>query len=164
MTYAGLITWAIGGVLGLILQATLLFKDLLVAYQASLKAPLTQLCVWADCQILPLQLADAVVIDHAAIDLLHHSPMGVDDVPPSPQWSFEIHLRNSAKVPVATPQVELTLTDAQDQALMRKVIDLSSWGAPAVMAPGQIVSLSRQLGLRHPESGFMGYRLLTFYP
>lgn len=163
MTYAGLITWALLGVLGLALQATLLFKDLLAAYQPSLAAPLVQLCAWAGCQILPLQLAEAVVIDHAAIDQLQISASAEDQVS-SPQWSFEIHLRNSAKVPVATPWVELTLTDAQDQPVMRKVIHLVSWGAPAVMAPGQIVSLSRQLSLSNADSGFMGYRLLTFYP
>jgi hypothetical protein len=163
MTYAGLITWALLGVLGLALQATLHFKNWLAAYQPSLEAPLVQLCAWAGCQILPLQLPEAVVIDHAAIDQLQISVSAEDQVS-SPQWSFEIHLRNSAKVPVATPWVELTLTDAQDQPVMRKVIDLAPWGAPAVMAPGQIVSLSRQLSLSNAGSGFMGYRLLSFYP
>jgi hypothetical protein len=79
-------------------------------------------------------------------------------------WAFEVHLRNSAKVPVATPWIELTLTDAQDQAVMRKVLDLSQWGAPPVMASGDILPMSLQLGLVNPEVNFVGYRLLTFYP
>ena len=161
MTYAGLITWALLGALGLLFQATLLFKDALAAHLPSLQPALTQLCAWADCQVLPLQQSDAVVIDHASIDQLHSHD---DDPVARPQWSFELHLRNSASVSVATPWVELTLTDAQDQAVMRKVIHLADWGAPAVMAPGQILSLSRQFGLAHPESNFLGYRLLTFYP
>ena len=81
-----------------------------------------------------------------------------------PRWAFEVHLRNSAKVPVATPWIELTLTDAQDQAVMRKVLNVSQWGAPAVMAAGDIMPLSFQLGLLNPEVPFVGYRLLTFYP
>jgi hypothetical protein len=119
--------------------------------------------VWANCQILPLQQTDAVVIDHAAIDQLHPRP-NPDDADTAPQWSFEIHLRNSAKVPVATPWIELTLTDAQDQPVVRKVMHLTEWGAPTVMAPGEIWSLSSQLSLSSSDSHFMGYRMLTFYP
>jgi hypothetical protein len=163
MTYAGLITWALLGVLGLCLQATLLCKDVIAAHQPALQPALVQLCEWMNCKVLPLQQADAVVIDHAAIDQLPSSPEAEAQASER-HWSFELHLRNSASVSVATPWVELTLTDAQDQAVMRKVIHLADWGAPAVMAPGQILSLSRQFGLAHPESNFLGYRLLTFYP
>ena len=161
MTYAGLITWALLGALGLLFQATLLFKDALAAHLPFLQPALTQLCAWADCQVLPLQQSDAVVIDHASIDQLHSHD---DDPVARPQWSFELHLRNSAKVPVATPWIELTLTDAQDQAVVRKVVNVTQWGAPAVMAPGEIVSLDHQLSLSDPAQSFLGYRLLTFYP
>ena len=67
-------------------------------------------------------------------------------------------------MPVATPWIELTLTDAQDQAVVRKVVNVTQWGAPAVMAPGEIVSLDHQLSLSDPAQSFLGYRLLTFYP
>lgn len=160
MVYAGLITWAILGVLGLMMQLTLLFKNELATFQPALQPALKQLCVWADCQIAPLQQADAVVIDHAAIDQQGH---GMDDAP-TPFWTFEIHLRNSAAFALATPWLELTLTDAQDQVVMRKAIDVKQWGAPAVLAPGEIVSLTHQLTLINPDLNFMGYRLLTFYP
>ena len=160
MVYAGLITWAILGVLGLMMQATLLFKNELATFQPGLLPALKQLCVWADCQISPLQQADAVVIDHAAIDQQVH---GMDDAS-SALWTFEIHLRNSAAFAVATPWLELTLTDAQDQVVMRKAIDVKPLGAPAVLAPGEIVSLTHQLTLINPDLNFMGYRLLTFYP
>jgi hypothetical protein len=160
MVYAGLITWALLGVLGLMLQATLLFKDALATYQPWLHPALSQMCALADCKISPLQWPDAVVIDHAAIDL--QQTLDIDSE--VPRWAFEIHLRNAIAVPVATPWLELTLTDAQDQAVMRKVIDLQELGAPPVMTPGQIVSLAHQLSLLNPELNFSGYRLLTFYP
>jgi hypothetical protein len=48
MVYAGLITWALLGVLGLMLQATLLFKDALATYQPWLHPALSQMCALAD--------------------------------------------------------------------------------------------------------------------
>ena len=160
MVYAGLITWAFLGVLGLMFQATLLFKDALATYQPWLHPALSQMCALADCKISPLQWPDAVVIDHAAIDL--QQTMDTDSE--APHWAFEIHVRNTAAVPVAMPWLEITLIDAQDQAVMRKVIDLQDLGAPPVMTAGQIVSLAQQLCLLNPELNFSGYRLLTFYP
>jgi hypothetical protein len=163
MTYAGLITWAFLGVLGLLFQAAVHYKDVLAAYQPSLKPVLLQLCAWTDCQVSPLKQADVVVIDHAAID---HKQSGTGAVEPAelPHWAFEVHLRNSAKVPVATPWIELTLTDAQDHAVMRKVLNLSTWGAPSVLGAGEILPLSLELDLLNPDVNFLAYRLLTFYP
>lgn len=163
MTYAGLIAWALLGVLGLVFQASVFFKDVLAAHQPDLRPALAQLCLWADCKVSPLKQSEAVVIDHAAID---QAPMSSDavDAGASLHWAFEVHLRNSVKVPVATPWIELTLTDAQDQTVMRKVLDLSQWGAPPVMAAGEILPLSLQLDLVNAELHFVGYRLLTFYP
>lgn len=163
MTYAGLIAWAILGVLGLVFQATVFFKDVVAAHQPDLQPALAQLCGWANCKVAPLQQADAVVIDHAAIDPITLSSEALE-AEALPRWAFEVHLRNSAKVPVATPWIELTLTDAQDQAVMRKVLNVSQWGAPAVMAAGDIMPLSFQLGLLNSDVPFVGYRLLTFYP
>lgn len=164
MTYAGLITWALLGVLGLMLQATLLFKDALAANHVALQPVLMQLCQWANCKIVPLKIPDAVVIDHAAIDQIPVSVLVDETLAAHPQWAFEIHLRNTAPVSVAMPWVELTLTDAQDQPVMRKVIDLMPLGAPGVMKPGEILSLQHHLELRDPQIMFLGYRLLTFYP
>lgn len=165
MIHAGLITWALLGVLGLMLQASLLFKDALAAYHPTLRPVLVWLCQsTASCQITPLKIADAVVIDHASIDQLPVQVLLDETLSSPPRWAFEIHLRNSAQVSVAMPWVELTLTDAQDLPVMRKVIDLSEAGAPAEMTPGQILTFKQELSLRDPQRMFMGYRLLTFYP
>jgi hypothetical protein len=105
-----------------------------------------------------------VVIDHASIDQLPVQVLLDETLSSPPRWAFEIHLRNSAQVSVAMPWVELTLTDAQDLPVMRKVIDLSEADAPAEMTPGQILTFKQELSLRDPQRMFMGYRLLTFYP
>ena len=62
MARKGLIAWAVLGLLGLIFQATLFFKDSLAAHHPQWRPELEYFCKWVGCQIEPLQLADAVVI------------------------------------------------------------------------------------------------------
>jgi hypothetical protein len=167
MTFLGLRAWAVLGLLGLLglaLQAVWLFKDPLATYQPALKPILELVCQQVGCQIRPLQKTEAVVIDFASIDLLRSEHPLDEMVLEAPQWVLQINLRNSDTVPVATPWVELTLTDVQDKPVVRKVLNLSEWGTPAVMAPGEITEHELLLSLKRENASFMGYRLLTFYP
>ena len=180
MARKGLIAWAVLGLLGLIFQATLFFKDSLAAHHPQWRPELEYFCKWVGCQIEPLQLADAVVIDHAAIDRLAEPDGNLEALKaintinadqalgasPAvlPQWRFQITLRNTQNLPVAMPWIELTLTDAQDQAVMRQVFNPSILGAPKVLKAGETWAQDLSLRLAHPVSDFLGYRLLTFYP
>jgi hypothetical protein len=174
MARKGLIAWAVLGLLGLIFQATLFFKDSLAAHHPKWRPELEYFCKWMGCQIEPLQLADAVVIDHAAIDRLAQSDGNLEALNADqalgaspavlPQWRFQITLRNTQNLSVAMPWIELTLTDAQDQAVMRQVLSPSVLDAPKVLKAGETWSQDLTLGLANPQIGFLGYRLLTFYP
>ena len=164
MTFWGLWAWAVLGLLGLVLQAVWLFKDPLATYQPAIKPILERVCEQVGCLNKPLQKTDAVVIDYASVDLLRSEHPLDEMVLEAPQWALQINLRNSDVVPVATPWVELTLTDVQDKPVMRKVLNLAEWGTPAVMAPGEIIELELLLSLKQESANFMGYRLLTFYP
>ena len=164
ITFWGLWAWAVLGLVGLVLQAVWLFKDPLATYQPALKPILERVCEQVGCQIKPLQKTDAVVIDYASVDLLRLEHPLDEMVLEAPQWTLQINLRNSDVVPVATPWVELTLTDVQDKPVVRKVLNLREWGAPAVMAPGEIMEHELLLSLKLESASFMGYRLLTFYP
>ncbi len=174
MAHKGLIAWAVLGLLGLIFQATLFFKDSLAAHHPKWRPELESFCKWMGCQIEPLQVADAVVIDHAAIDRLAQSDGSLEALNADqalgaspavlPQWRFQITLRNTQNLPVAMPWIELSLTDAQDQAVMRQVLSPSVLGAPKVLKAGETWSQDLSLGLANPQIGFLGYRLLTFYP
>ena len=164
MTFWGLWAWAVLGVLGLVLQAVWLFKDPLATYQPAIKPILERVCEQVGCQIKPLQKTDAVVIDYASVDLLRSEHPLDEMVLEAPQWALQINLRNSDVVPVATPWVELTLTDVQDKPVVRKVLNLTEWGAPPVMSPGEIMEHELLLSLKRENASFMGYRLLTFYP
>jgi hypothetical protein len=164
MTFWGLWAWAVLGLLGLVLQTVWLFKDPLATYQPAIKPILERVCEQVGCQIKPLQKTDAVVIDYASVDLLRSEHPLDEMVLEAQQWALQINLRNSDVVPVATPWVELTLTDVQDKPVVRKVLNLTEWGAPLVMAPGEIMEHELLLSLKRENASFMGYRLLTFYP
>ena len=166
MRFWGLAAWALLGLLGLVIQTVYFFKDPLATYHPSLKPLLLEACQLVGCQIRPLQKTDAVVIDYGSVDAIRsdESPEKLANSAQPMQWALQINLRNSDSVPVAMPWVEVTLTDAQDAPVMRKVLNPVDWGAPAVLSPGQIIEQQLLLSLKKEESVLMGYRLLTFYP
>ena len=164
MTYWGLWVWAVLGLFGLAFQSVFLFKDSLASYQPALKPILELACRQLGCQIKPLQKTEAVVIDYASVDLLRSEHPLDDMVLQAPQWTLQINLRNSDVVPVATPWVELSLTDEQDKPVVRRVINPVDWGAPAVMGSGEMVEHQLLLSLKRESADFVAYRLLTFYP
>lgn len=108
-------------------------------------------CIELGCDALPPLVRDAVQIDtsgwtpHAGGFVL--------------SWS----LRNATLQSVTTPALELTLMDAQDQVLVRRVLDVVQLGAPAELKPGEVWQTQR---LILAEAGLVpsGYRLLSFYP
>ncbi|MEG1456414.1 MAG: DUF3426 domain-containing protein, partial [Comamonas sp.] len=67
-------------------------------------------------------------------------------------------------VAVAMPMAELTLTDAQDKPLLRRVIDLQPLGAPLQLLPGQEWSASISVQVQPLSAPVAGYRALVFYP
>jgi len=166
MSFWGLVTWAGLGLVGLLYQTLLVFKDPLATHYPPLKPILIEACHQLGCRIHPLRIPDAVVIDFASIDLKQAAQaqdeilLGLDE----PQWTVQIHLRNADKVPVATPWLELTLTNVQDAALVRKVLNPVDWGGADVISLGEIVEYELVMKLKKQHSAFMGYRLLTFYP
>ena len=174
MAHKGLIAWAILGLLGLTFQAALFFKDNLAAHHPQWRAELDTLCKWVGCQIEALQVADAVLIDHAAIDLITEqeavsSAIHTADVLDASQmalsqWRFQMTLRNSQSISVAMPWIELTLTDLEDHAVMRQVFNPLAMGAPEELNAGQVWSQDLRLRLKSDQIAILGYRLLTFYP
>ena len=164
MSFWGLTVWAVMGLLGLVLQTVLLFKDHLAAYQPELKPLLVTACQNLGCQIRSLQKTEAVVIDHAAVNLVPLDHPLDEMVLQAPQWVLQINLRNSDVLPVATPWLELSLTDEQDKPVVRRVINPVDWGAPAVMGPGEMIEHQLLLSLKRESADFVAYRLLTFYP
>jgi predicted Zn finger-like uncharacterized protein len=131
-------------------------RDRLAAAEPALKPWLQELCVAFRCTVGPPRQIEAIAIDSSSFNKLR-----------SDTYRLSFTLKNGATIPVATPSMELTLTDTQDQPVIRRVLTPGEMGAAAaVLAPGGEWSGGVTLALSgNGNSGrIAGYRLLAFYP
>ncbi len=131
-------------------------RDRISASVPSLKPLLASICVATGCKISPMQNIDAVVIDSSAFSKLQN------DV-----YQLSFSLKSTALVEIATPSLELTLTDMQDQPLIRRVFSPDELGrSNQNLLIGVEWAGSRTLMLNpSPDAArIAGYRLLAFYP
>lgn len=138
----------------LLLQIALHERNTLVAWKPQWRAPFESLCAVMRCELAPRK--------HIASVLVTGSSFAHDERPN--HYRLDISIHNQSALSVATPAVELTLTDGQNQVLVRKVLDLAEIGAPAELAArsewsGTLPVMTQ--GLNLPVSG---YRVTAFYP
>jgi len=81
-------------------------------------------------------------------------------------YVFNVVLRNQSVLQVASPAIELTLTDIHDQVLVRRVLLPHEWPRPSpTLAPGAEWALQFELAFDGVEGRVMtGYRAILFYP
>lgn len=141
--------------LALALQFVLAERHRLAAHLPGLRPALVSLCVPLRCEVLPLQRIDAVVIDASSFNKARGE-----------LFQFDVEVRNTAGVPLAMPALELTLTDSQDQPLVRRVLTPADLQAPTELGASGAWSGSLPVGLQAPVSAdrVAGYRVLAFYP
>lgn len=141
--------------LALGLQWVVQQRDWLAAAQPRLRPWLASLCVPARCRLAPPRQIEAIVIDSSSF-----SKLGAD------AFRLSLTLRNSAAMEVATPALELTLTDMQDQAVLRRVLHPAELGAPpALAAAGEwSASTAMTVDAKGGAARIAGYRLIAFYP
>lgn len=139
----------------LALQWAVQERDWLAARQPALKPWLVRLCEPLQCQVRPLRRIESVVIDSS--ELVRRL---------GNFHSFDFVLKNTADVSLAMPALELTLTDASDTAIARRVFLPAEWpSAPSELAAGGTVAVSLRLVLAADGATPMtGYRALVFYP
>lgn len=127
----------------------------LVAWQPALKPVLVAICQPLRCRIEPVRQLDAIVIDSSGLVRLLGQLHALDLV-----------LKNTQDWPVALPSLELSLTDAQDQVLVRRVLLAQDWpDAPSVLEPGQAWPVRLRLSIALAADQTMaGYRIALFYP
>jgi len=140
---------------GLLLQWTLTQRDWLAARVPSLTPTLNALCAPLDCRVQPYRQLDAIVIDSSAFNRVAGN-----------QFRFSVSLRNTAAWPVASPALELTLTDRDNQPLVRRVLTAAQCGAPAALPALGEHSTAQTLTVTDPAdpTAVVGYRLTAFYP
>ncbi len=140
----------------LALQVVLHDRDRLAASDPRLRPLLAQLCGPLNCSVRPPRQIDSLAIDSSAFSKLRGDA-----------YRLSVTLKNQASTEVAMPALELTLTDAQDQAVVRRVLMPAELGAhPGVIAAGSEWSGSVALAVAPdgPSDRIAGYRLLAFYP
>jgi predicted Zn finger-like uncharacterized protein len=130
-------------------------RDRMAAGSAQAKQFFTAACSVMGCKVAPLRHIESVVIDSSSFTKVR------GDV-----YKLSFTLKNSGLVEVATPAVEITLTDLQDQPVIRRVLQYSEFGSKnETMAAGSELSAVLPVSTKIASTErIAGYRLLAFYP
>ena len=162
--------------LALALQGVLQQRDSLAALEPRLEPFLRTLCGQLGCEIRPPRQDDALVIDSSTFTQI---------APDTYRLGFV--LKNTSVMPVEMPYLEVSLTDSQDQALVRRVLLPSQFGASSrvLAARSEVAGVvnmkisadassaaasSTPFGaasgasVSNPPLRVAGYRVLAFYP
>lgn len=150
-----LVCAGMGLMLGLAVQVAWQERDVIAARSPAAYVWMEQLCQPLRCTLQPPRRIDALVIDSSSFLKVR------DD---AAAYQLQVAIRNTSSMTVATPALELTLTDAQDQALLRRVLLREELGAPAQLAQGATWSGAVPMQVTQDASRVAGYRLLAFYP
>lgn len=154
----GLMCAAVLLALLLVFQVVLRERDRLVAMHPALQPLMTSVCTVLHCQVSAWRQIDAVVMEHSAFTKIAAN-----------HYQLSFTLRNAGSVRVALPAVELTLTDVQDQARIRRVFSVQdlAWKQSSLQPSEEVVrTLPLAFDPAHmaASNSFSGYRLLAFYP
>jgi hypothetical protein len=166
--------WARAGLslVGLVLMAALLLqialhqRDAIAAIEPRARPLLEQLCRHAGCQIQPLKMIEALVVDASSFSKISKNDAALEARLQS--YRLSLTLKNNGTLPVALPHVELSLQDAQDKPLLRRVLSPADLGLQSIaLAAGQDVTGNLTLQVETQQlSGerISGYRVYAFYP
>ena len=153
-------------VAALLVQLAIGQKDVLAAQEPRLAPLLQATCRALGCEVRPLRRIESLVIDQASF-----RKTGLDT------YRLAFVFRNTGDAGVEVPALEVTLTDSQDLAVVRRVVLPAQFAAGTVTlaahaelagalllkvagADQQAVPTLAQAGLPPVAS----YRILAFYP
>lgn len=145
-------------VAALVLQAVIHFRDALAAHFPATKPTLTTLCTVLGCRIRPLRSIGELSIEASDLqqDPAHKGLL-----------ILTATIRNRAAVPIGFPHVELTLTDAADQVVVRRALAPADYArgtantAAGIPPNGEIPV---KLFIDASATTQAGYRLYLFFP
>jgi len=140
----------------LALQWGLHERDRLAALHPPLRPLLAAACEPLGCEVGAPRQIEAIVIDSSSFNRLR-----------ADAYRLSFTLKNQGAVQVALPALELTLTDTQDQPVVRRVVLPEELGAGGrVIEAGSEWSgnLAVTVAANGTTGRIAGYRLLAFYP
>lgn len=139
---------------GLVLQWAVHERARLVAAEPALRPALQTLCDALGCELTPLRRIESFVIESSAFNKTHGEG-----------FQLALAIRNTGSLPLGMPATELSLTDSQDQPVLRRVFLPAELGAPATLGPGAEWSATVPVRVAAAASlRIAGYRVLVFYP
>jgi hypothetical protein len=136
-------------------QFLVLERDRVAARVPALRPLLLAGCDLLSCSIAAPQQIEAIAIESSAFTSLKP---GV--------YLLSVSLKNAAPVALAAPALELTLTDMQDQPLVRRVLLAKDFsGKPEIAAVSELsASVPISVQQKAENQKVTGYKLLAFYP
>ena len=144
----------------LALQFTVQQRDTLAVFEPKLKPVLQMVCEVLACTVGPVRQIEAIAIDSSSFNKINDS-----------LYRLSFSIKSTAPTAVAMPSLEVTLTDTQDQAVIRRVLAPAQFGiASGLLDASAEFSGALTLQLTSVEAGsatarrIAGYRLLAFYP
>ncbi len=140
----------------LTVQIALHERDRLATVFPGTKPFLQNLCGRFGCSVSTLRQIESLVVESSTFSRVRNDT-----------YRLSLVIKNTAPFELAMPALELTLTDAQDQALTRRVLLASDLGGgAAAVAGGSEWAGTITLGARVSGGSerIVGYRVLVFYP
>ncbi|PIF27076.1 putative Zn finger-like uncharacterized protein [Acidovorax sp. 56] len=128
-------------------------RNRLAAMEPRLRPALLALCEPLQCVLAPQRQISDVVIDSSSFNKARGD-----------SYVLAITMKSRATLPLEMPAVELTLTDAQDQPVLRRVLLPSEMSAPQELPAGGEWNAAVSVLVTTGGARVAGYRLLAFYP
>lgn len=149
-------TVSAGALVLLAAQSVYQSRDAIAAHQPALQPALAAMCGIGGCRLSALRRIDAFTIDGASFA---RDPSGEG-------YQLTFSVRNRATLPLAMPAVEVTLLDSREQAVTRRVLMPSDFGAPDVLPADTTRSVMLPLALSDASAlpPVVGYGIAAFYP
>lgn len=140
-------------IFGGLLQVAVQERDRIAAMDPRARPWLLLLCEPLQCELAPLRQIADVVIDSSSFTKARGD-----------SYQLALSMKSKADISLAMPAVELTLTDAQDQPVLRRVLLPTDMAAPAELPARGEWSTSVSVIVTTGGARVAGYRLLAFYP
>jgi predicted Zn finger-like uncharacterized protein len=146
--------------LGLLtMQVAVQFRDSFAARWPQARPTLVAMCEWLGCEIRPLKRVAALSVDASGL-----SPAAASD-----SYRLLLTLHNRDQVELATPSVELSLTDSRGTLISRRTLDAADFRhAPdggllgVSLPPGTDTQIQTVFAISGPRVS--GYTVELFYP
>jgi len=149
-----LLALVLAGLLGL--QVAVQERDRLAAAEPALGPWLARVCDPFGCRVAPPRRIDAIAIDGSTFNRLRPDA-----------YRLQVTVKNQSGDHIAMPAIELTLTDSEDQPVVRRVLMPGELGAARLVLPARGEwSGTAAFALQDTSLGsrVAGYRVLAFYP